>query len=183
MKSRVLSWAVGIITVAVLVVGIGAVAQDPPQRHLRGLINAYTPVSKVKGPWEIRGEWSLHIEGDSGKADFSADLNMGHSDYWLLTNPNPPANPDDPSTRTPHTHHIIMEDGVVTLTSTGFSISGPVTITANGGTPPFGTSSTLQIDITGGSIITLSNIQLTFGGDAVNHFGSLPLTGVVRASD
>ena len=38
----------------------------------------------------------------------------------------------------------------------------------------------MQIDITGGNTVAFSNIKLTFGGDAVAHFGAQPVNGVVR---
>ncbi len=38
----------------------------------------------------------------------------------------------------------------------------------------------LLLDITGGDLVHFSNMQLTLGGDAVNHFGYKPLQGVVR---
>lgn len=65
----------------------------------------------------------------------------------------------------------------------GFRVSGPVTITGNGNfPPPFGPNSTVQIDVIGGNHLVFSNIKMTFGGDAANHFGSQPVNGVVRNS-
>jgi hypothetical protein len=46
----------------------------------------------------------------------------------------------------------------------------------------------MTIDITGGNSVTFSNIAVTFedkdgdGKDAVGHFGSNPLHGVVRSA-
>jgi hypothetical protein len=34
--------------------------------------------------------------------------------------------------------------------------------------------------VTGGTVVTYSNIPLTFGGDAIKHFGSAPIAGAVR---
>ena len=45
--------------------------------------------------------------------------------------------------------------------------------------PPFGTNSTLQVDVTGGDLVAYSNVTLTFGGDAAKHFGTNPVAGVV----
>src|SRR5450759_5814354 len=88
MKSRTSWWPVPAMTVLVLAMSISGFAQDhPPSMHLRGLINDYTPVTGVSGPWEMRGEWSLDLKGDSGLANFSANLNMTHSDYWVVLNP------------------------------------------------------------------------------------------------
>ena len=176
MKSRAF-WLVARIGVLVLAVSIGTLAQTPKHVKFSGLINDYTPAS-VGGPWEVRGEWSLKVQGEAGKADFSAVLTMVRSDYWVLAH----GNPDDPTGRVPHTHHVSLVDGEVTPIPNGFRVSGPATITGNGSPAPFGPSSTLQIDITGGSSIAFSNIKLTFGGDAAGHFGVQPLDGVVRRS-
>lgn len=177
MKRRLMMWGVGLV---VLAMSIGAQAQSSRPVHFKGLINDYTPanVSPV-GPWEVRGQWSLRLEGESGKADFSAALTMLRSDYWVVANA---ANVNDPSTRVPHTHHITLEDGVVTPIANGFRVTGAIVATGSGNPAPFGQSSTLQIDITGGSSVAFSNIKLTFGGDAVGHFGSQPLDGVVISS-
>lgn len=178
MKSKNFWW-VAQIGVLVLAVGIGALAQTPVQVNFSGLMNDYTPASVGPvGPWEVRGEWSLKVKGDAGKADFSAVLTMVRSDYWVLTNA---ADVNDPSARVPHTHHITVVDGAVTPIANGFRVSGTATVTASGNPPPFGLSSPLQIDITGGSVVAFSNIKLTFGSPAAGHFGSQPLDGVVKS--
>jgi hypothetical protein len=70
----------------------------------------------------------------------------------------------------------------VTPLANGFQVTGAATITGNGNfPPPFGGSSTLQINITGGNSVAFSNIQLTLTGDAAAHFGSQPVNGVVRS--
>ncbi|MCU1271738.1 MAG: hypothetical protein JWN74_3032 [Acidobacteriaceae bacterium] len=156
-------WLVAQIGV-LLVISMGALAQAPTQAKLSGLFNDYTPATS--GAWEVRGEWSLRVKGDSGTADFSAALTMGLS---------------TPTARNAHTHHITLVDGVVTSLTNGFRVTGTATITGNGSyPPPFGGSSTVQIDITGGNTVAYSNIKLTFGGDAVAHFGPQPVNGVVR---
>jgi hypothetical protein len=53
-------------------------------------------------------------------------------------------------------------------------------LTGNGATPLFGTNSTVQIDVTGGNLVTYANLALTFTGDATKHFGDQPIAGVVR---
>jgi hypothetical protein len=90
---------------------------------------------------------------------------------------------NNPADRNAHTHNITLVNGTVTFPSEGVIeiTKGVVTITANGATPPFGTVSTLTIDITGGSIVTFSNLKVTFGGDAETHFGPNPINGVVRS--
>jgi hypothetical protein len=39
------------------------------------------------GPYEVRGPWSLRLNDDGTKADFSAALNMGFSDGWEAPTP------------------------------------------------------------------------------------------------
>jgi len=160
----------------VLSAGTWTRAEAPDGLKLTGFINDYTVASA--GSWEIHGAWSLHAKGSSGKADFSAALTMERSDYWLATTPS--ADPNNPATRNAHTHHIDVTDAAVTAIPNGFRLTGAATITANGSTPPFGTASTIQIDITGGDLVELSNVKLTFGGNAVSHFGAQPLSGVIR---
>jgi hypothetical protein len=174
MKSKAF-WLVAHIGVLVLAVSIGALAQTPTLMNFRGLINDYTPAS-VSGPWEVRGQWSLKVKGDSGTADFSAALTMVRSDLGVT-------DLNSPAARNAHTHHITVVDGTVTPLTNGFRVSGPATITGNGNyPPPFGGSSTLQIDIVGGNSVAYSNIKLTFGGDAAGHFGSQVVNGVVRSA-
>jgi hypothetical protein len=175
MNGKTLSCAIRAAAVA-LALGPITLAQSP--NHLSGLINDFSPVSvNPPGLWEIRGEWSLDLKGQSGNADFSAVLTMDHSDFWLLANPTAL---QTPSLRGPHTHDIQMENATVTPIPGGLRVSGPATITGNGAPAPFGTESTLEIEITGGQIVPLSNVTLTFGGDATKHFSSQPLHGVVR---
>jgi hypothetical protein len=146
---------------------------DQSQMTLAGQINDHT--IPTLGSWEIHGVWTLNVKGDSGKADFTAALTMERSDYWLVNS----GNPNDPAARNAHTHHVSMNDGLVTMIANGFRVSGPATVTGNGGTPPFGTSSTLQVDVTGADLVAYSNIALTFGGDAASHFGGNRIAGVV----
>ena len=62
-------------------------------------------------------------------------------------------------------------------------VTGPATITGNGKfPPPFGTASTLQIDVVGGNSVAFSNVKFTFGGDAAKHFGTQPVNGVIRSA-
>jgi hypothetical protein len=163
----------------VLALSIGVLAQTPKQMSFSGSINDFTPASvSPAGPWVVNGNWSLTVRGDSGKASFSAALTMLRSDYWVWS---AAADPDDPSARTPHTHHIRMVDGVVTPIMNGFRVTGIATVTGSGNPAPFGLSSPLQIDITGGSSVVFSNIRVTFGSPASGHFGSQPLDGVVSS--
>jgi hypothetical protein len=144
MHSKTFFWSVG-AWVLVLALGTSAAAQGRSREHFRGIINDFTPAHNAQGspsgPWEMHGVWRLDLSRDGSTADFSAALTMEDSDYWLLINPNPPADPDSPATRTPHTHHITMKDAQVTSdpssvasgcptasykppTTTGFMVTG-----------------------------------------------------------
>lgn len=203
MKSKTLWW-VGVILALVLAVGTGVLAQAPTPTHFSGLINDYSPETisgKVVGPWEMHGTWSLDLQGRSGLADFSAAMTMELSDHAIevaIAN-SLPASFDDPSTRTPHTHHITMKDATVSYgtgtcptyaapapTNPGFMINGPAYITGNGGPAPFSKGDTvlsmLQVCVNGGTDVPFSNVTLVFGAPANGHFGSQAIRGVVRKS-
>jgi hypothetical protein len=173
MKSRF--WlSLAQIGVLVLATSIGAVSENPKDMNFHGLINDYTP--STAGGWEIRGVWSLKVNADSGTADFSAALDMEHSDLGV-----PNGNLADPKARNAHTHHVSLTGGTITPIANGFRVTGAAIITGNGVfPPPFGSSSTVQIDLTGGNSVPFSNIQITFGGSAVGHFGAQPVNGVVH---
>jgi hypothetical protein len=165
------------IGVFALAVSLAAVAQSSTQMRFSGVINDYTPAT-VSGPWEIRGEWSLQLTGDSGKASFSAVLTMERSDEGVLLNGG--GDFVTPAGRHAHTHHVMLDDGTVTPLANGFRVTGTATIAGNGNPPPdFGILSPVQIDIVGGSIVQFSNIKLSFGDPASTHFGTLPFNGVV----
>jgi hypothetical protein len=177
MNVKAFPWAIRIVAVLLLTVSASALAQPPNSMKFRGVLNDFTPAS-VSGPWEVRGHWSLLFRGASGKADFSAALTMVRSDTGALQNG---GDLNNPANRNAHTHHITLVDGDVTPIANGFRVTGTATITANGNyPPPFGPSSTVQIDITGGNHIEFSNIAVTLGGDAAAHFGPNPLHGVVH---
>lgn len=188
--------------VVVFAMSIHANAQHNPA-HFRGVINDFTAFHDAKGnttgPWEMHGVWRLDLRDESGSATFSAALTMENSDYWLQNNVNPPADPDSPASRSPHTHHITMTDAQVTWdpsivaascpsasynppTTTGFMITGWASVTGNGGPAPFapqGQLSKLTVCITGGSKVEFSNITLVFGAPASGHFGNQPVNGAV----
>jgi hypothetical protein len=130
MKSKAFQWTERIITVlVVLVVSIGVLAQDSTHKRFSGVINAYSPQTSTTGPYEVRKPWSLKVKGDSGKADFSAALNMELSDGWVLTKN---MGNFDPNARGAHTHHVTLVDGDVTWITNGFRVTGPAMITLNG---------------------------------------------------
>ena len=180
MKSKVFEWTSRSIAVlVVLAVSTGALAANPRHKTFSGVINAYTPQpSTGAGPYEVRGPWSLSWNCESGKADFSAALNMEFSDGWVLTTGKMNF---DPNGRGAHTHHITLVDAEVTPIANGFQITGPATFTLNGGPAPATIEpSTVVIQITGGKDVEFSNITLTFLAPGSMHFGAEPLPGVVQ---
>ena len=197
MNSKAFSSAVRVIAVMVLALGTGVVAHTQKHTKLRGIINDYTAATGVGGPWEMHGSWSLDLNVDSGKADFSGVMTMEHPDSWIAANPGVPPNPpnvDTPVSRNPHTHHITMTDVMVSYdisgcpanspatTSAGFVLSGQVSITGNGTSAPFEKKgpSTMQVCITGGTEVPYSNVSLVLTGPATGHFGTNAINGVVR---
>jgi len=177
-------WPLPALTVLTLASAIGAPAQTSPPVKFSGTISDSTPAS-VMGPYEVRGPWSLTVKEKSGKADFTASLNMGRSDVGVLLSGG--ADLNNPADRNAHTHHITMVDGLVTKITGGLEITGPATITLNGAfPPPFGsTLPTLTIDVTGNTAddgVTYSNVTLLFSAPAAGHFGTYPLHGVVSST-
>jgi hypothetical protein len=164
---------VGIVSVGALALLAGAhgAAQAPVPLRLAGVINDYS--AGGGGPWHVHADWQLHVKGASGQADFSAAVAMVRSDLWVVLTAADPANTEG---RSPHTHHVAVADGDVTALANGIRITGTATVTGNGN-PSF--VSPVTIDITGGSIVPLSNASITFGGAAAGHFGTAPLNGVV----
>ena len=163
---------------------------SPPPRHFAGLINDYTPSAAVVvgGPYEMRGKWSLDLDERRGTATFAAVMNMETSDYGITQGT---VNKDDPATRGAHTHHISMTDGVVTAdwaarcpkfspaVTDGFVVTGSAFVTGNGAAAPFGNPSPLTVCVLGGTVVEFSNLTLSFGKPAANHFGLQPIHGVV----
>ncbi|HTW43987.1 MAG TPA: hypothetical protein VMD58_00455 [Acidobacteriaceae bacterium] len=183
MKTRSFRWTLPIFALLILAVAFSAWAQTPVPVTFHGTINDYTPATPVGGPWEVRGQWSLTLKGKSGKADFSAALNMERSDEGVLLSGGSDFN--NPVDRNAHTHHITLVNGAVTLIPHGFQVTGPATITANGVfPPPFGSTLpvlTIQVvGATGKGSVPFSNITVLFGAPASVHFGTNPLHGVVR---
>ena len=103
MKSKTFGWMAVLVAFLVLAVSIGALAQNPTQ--FSGVINAYSPQTGTTGPYEVHGPWSLQLlptssSSASGKASFTAALNMELSDGWVLTENN---GNFDPNARGAHT--------------------------------------------------------------------------------
>lgn len=169
-----------------------ASAQQAQPVQFSGQINDFTPADTATGggPWEAHGTWSLQLIGTSGKANFSAALTMERSDEGVTLNG---GDFNDPGARHGHTHHVMLVGGDVTPLSNGFRVTGLATVTGNGNAPPdFSQDSHLQIDVVGGTLVTYSNIKLSFldpSGNvftcncAAGHFGTQPLNGVVESTN
>jgi hypothetical protein len=179
MKSKAFSrTSRSIAVLVVLTASIGALAENLKCKQFKGVMDAYTPQTAATGPYEIHGEWSLNLKGDSSKADFSAALNMELSDGWVLTKTK---NDFDPKGRGAHTHHIALLDAEVTPIANGFRVNGMAVFTLNGGPAPATIEpSAVVVEITGGKEVEFSNMTLTFLAPGSVHFGSEPLPGVVR---
>ena len=161
MTSTILRRVAAIVTIAFALSARGFA--DGQDHKLVGTINDYTAALDAGGPWHVTGQWSLKLNGDSGKGQFTAALSMVRAD-----------NP----ARAAHTHHITLEDATVTALPNGFHVSAPAVITSNGNLAGF-SGSTVEIQATGGNALSLSNVTVTFGGMAAAHFGDQPLHGVV----
>lgn len=185
------------IAVVALALSSGVKVQAQRPITLSGTINDYNPFDN--GGYEMRGTWLLRVYGASGISDFSAALNMEHSDLWMIEN-----GTTDTTQRDQHTHHFSMVRAkvisdptyvrdncptaqvAVAPTTTGFAIIGWATTTGNGGNPPFapnGEKSKLRVCVTGSDKVTFSNITLMFasGSNASKHFGTVPINGVVKS--
>jgi hypothetical protein len=166
--------------IPILAMASCVLAQTSAPTLFSGVIEDYTPTtSSPMGPWEMRGPWTLTLSADSTKADFSATLTMELSDYTRN------ASNIDVTTgsagRMQHTHHIAVLGGTVTQLSTGgFELTGPVTITKDGSPAPLA-ASILTVSITGGTSVGYSNITMQFTGGAPVHFGSQLIHGVVSS--
>ena len=164
-------------------------AQELRVAHFEGLINDYTPSTVAGGPYEMRGTWSLDVQG--GTARFTADLNMETSDYGIAGAT--AVDPANPATRGQHTHHIAVTNATVSYdtsvcpvfspptTGSGVVVTSTATTTGNGGPAPFDATgpSTLQICITGGTQVQYSNLTIVYKGPATGHFGTQAIHGVV----
>lgn len=202
MKWKRLLWMESALAVLVLGTCTTTQAQAPLPHRLKGIISDYTPLISTlspTGPWEMRGHWSLHLKGNSGKADFSAFMTMELSDSGVAAAGKTVA---DPTSRGAHTHHMVMTDATVstspaelgncptfsTPNTPKFVVSGPANfISGNGNSASFEKygPTMLQVCISGGADGTLeveySNMTLVMTGPAADkHFGPQAIHGVVH---
>lgn len=195
--------AIASTSLTLVVVAVGgltrATAGNPfaSDTYFTGLLNDYTPSLVKGGPFEIRGTWWLQMDQRRSRASFSAAMNMETSDYGIQENI---VDPTKPSTRSPHTHHISLTDGVVSQdeyewmrscptfkppVNHGWVITGTAFVTGNGGPPPFENPTPVTICILGGDDVKYSNLTLQFAApgpnemNASSHFGQQPIHGVV----
>lgn len=162
MTKSVLVWRVASLVAIISALSSQGLAQAPAHK-LAGTINDYTAALDAAGPWHISGDWLLSLKGNRGRGDFSAALNMVRADN---------------AARAAHTHHVTLVHGDVTLVANGFRIAGAAGMTSNGNLAAF-SGSTVDIQVTGGDALELSNVTVTFGGAAAGHFGDQPLHGVI----
>ena len=145
-----------------LAVAVPVRAQSSAPTKLQGTI--HDNADALGANWVISGEWSLTMKGGSGKANFFASLTMKQN---------------GPVPGAPHTHHISLQEATVTVLGNGYSITGDAAIAGNGSLSNPYTGSAVTIEVTGGPDL-LSNIRVIFhGADALGHFGTDPLNGVV----
>ena len=152
-----LALATVIAVVTLVSVPVRAAGAD----KFEGTINDYTDPASAVGAWQLTGKWSVHLKGTSGKADFTASIAMIRPG----------------SGAAPHTHHVLLENGTVTQTATGWTIEGEPTVTSNGAAAFAG--STVKVELTGDAAVLPSNVKLTFFGPAVAHFTGSAIDGVV----
>lgn len=149
-------------------------SQPSNTRKLSGIINDFSPRSTVPtGPYVVNGQWSLQLH-PNGKAEFTASLTMVHSDLWMVENG---GDPESQADRNFHTHHVRVADGVVSTVGSAIVVEGTALVTSNGNQVFPG--STVRIEISGGTAVAPSNMKLTFGTPASNHFTDQPYEGVV----
>ena len=161
MKTLVVRRLIPVVAIT-LALSTQGVAQNSTPHQFDGLVHHYTAALDANGPWHIAGEWSVRVEGNSGRADFSAALSMVRA-----------AN----AVRQPHTHHVTMNNGDFVFTATGFAVNGVATVTGNGN---MSFTSPVEVLVTGGNAVPYSNVSVRFIGSAgVSHFGAEALGGVV----
>jgi hypothetical protein len=194
-KNKAFLMSTKIVVMALALTSV-LVAEGPRSTTLKGTINDYNPFAM--GGYEIRGTWSLEVSPNIDAVDFRAALNMEHSDLWMISNKT-----TDTTLRDQHTHHFTMTNArvisdphyvaancptahfAVAATTTGFVVVGMASTTGNGGNAPFapdGEKSQLTVCVTGSDDVEFSNVTLMFapGSKASNHFGTVPINGVVR---
>jgi hypothetical protein len=163
--------------------------QPPLPIHYVGFINDFTTSTVSKGPYEMRGKWTLDLDSRRGTSEFKVEMDMETSDIGATVVA------ADPTSRGAHTHHIIMKGTTFSTdisgcpanipatpaATQGFVVTGDAYITVNGGATPFANPNALTVCVTGGELVQFSNITLRFPSTALasGHFGTFPIHGVI----
>ena len=171
------SFALALLAALVVTTSPAAQDQNAQQTRVTGTLSDYVWVEgggATAGAWHASGTWSARLLGDSGKAEFVANILGMRSDLWVLQTG------QDPQTtnRSPHTHHVGLLEADITPIAGGVRLTGTAIITTNGTAAPF-SGSPVVVEITGGNLVTYSNMRLMFQGAAIGHFGSQSYDGVV----
>lgn len=194
MKNTALTRITRGVAILLAATGVGGLSlagehQSPLPLHYVGFINDFTASTVKNGPYEMRGKWTLDLE-PRGMSRFTAEMDMETSDYGVTTGV---VDPTTPTSRGAHTHHMLMTDGkfgtdisacpafipATPAATGGFTITGSVFITVNGGPTPFANPSTMTLCVLGGELVQLSNITVVMQAPASGHFGSFPIHGVI----
>jgi len=163
-----------VLCLTTFAMAINASGDASSPRKLSGVITDFSPRSTVPaGPYLVNGPWSLQLH-PNGKAEFTASLTMVRSDLWFIETG---GDPESQADRNLHTHHVLVTDGQVSTLGSAVVVDGTAIVTSNGNQVFPGT--TVRIEISGGGAVAPSNIKLTFGAPASNHFTSEPYEGVV----
>ena len=198
MKNTALKRIARGMTILGAAAGIGGVAlvlaggRTPPiPTHYAGLISDFTTSTVKNGPYQMHGKWRLDLDERRSNSHFTAEINMETSDIGITAAS--AVNP--PLSRGAHTHHLLMTDGkfgtdisncpafvpALPAATGGFTVTGNLFITVNGGTTPFANPSVVTLCVLGGEYVQFSNItlQLDPAAPAVGHFGTFPIHGVI----
>ena len=171
------SSALALITLTTLLMAPAISAQGSAFTRVNGLIgdHVWVEAGPGMGAWQVTGTWNATVAHQTGKAEFVASILGVRSDLWVEQTGAIP----ETTTRSPHTHHVVLTEATVTYLTTGIRLTGIAIITSEGNAAPF-SGSPVIVEITGGNTVTLSNMRLAFQGAAVGHFGSQTYDGVVN---
>ncbi len=212
MKNATFRWTLCAVAATVTTAALGGLTQASagnrdraPPAHYSGLLDDSTPYlpSTIKGsPYEMHGHWSLQIrEGGKRRHVLGSHEHGGprtSGSCWASRQPT------IQRAEAHHTHHISMSDGVITsdwqtrcptfspVVENGFVITGTATLVTGNGGPRALRKPIVADDLRagrtkaaakGGPYVEYSNITLTFGTPASNHFGTYPIHGVIVRCD
>ena len=97
-KTRILPLLIAPALIAIAVAFTSpTVGQTRTPVMFNGIIDDFSPVLDANGPWQVSGQWSLMLIGDSGRGNFLVGLNMLRA--------------ENPANRSAHTHQVTLTDG------------------------------------------------------------------------